>query len=509
MKPARRHGILAPMSRSLFAKLHRRFGRRVSGAELQRRAAVHRERLHAAMPIDLIGGGPRLAASRSARVVVIGGGFAGLSAAWFAARAGMAVTVIEPRTPGGRVSSTRTLVEGRILEAGAELIGVNHPMWLAFSRHFGMAMSMLSGEEEYAAVGLSMPMIIDGKHLSAEDQKRVHDEMDRVFHGWAEDARVVKEPWTPWMTADAEKLDAETLESHIPHDVSELTAAALRFHFEQDNTTPASGQSWLGTLAQIAGGGGYGFFEDTEVFRCAAGNQSLATHLAAHLNIDRHRVTNIRSGPPIMVDLDGGEREGPFDFAVVAVPSVAMEKLTVDGKPFPYRAIHHGPAVKYLSGVEHRFWIEQGIAPSGMSDQLGMIWEGTDNQMDTGRFDISVFAGGRNAKAAMDAGGGAAYFAPRLTAVFPNYHPFRTEFENWPRRAGMGYSCPAPGDVTGTQKSYAALIDGRIAVAGEHTSPPWFGYMEGALQSGLVAAVRIAAAAGVNMPPEWGTFRAV
>ena len=100
------------------------------------------------------------------------------------------------------------------------------------------------------------------------------------------------------------------------------------------------------------------------------------------------------------------------------------------------------------------------------------------------RFDISVFAGGRNAQAAMDAGGGAAYFAPRLTAVFPNYHAFRTEFENWPRRAGMGYSCPAPGDVTGTQKSYAALIDGRIAVAGEHTSPPWFGYMEGALQSG-------------------------
>jgi len=73
----------------------------------------------------------------------------------------------------------------------------------------------------------------------------------------------------------------------------------------------------------------------------------------------------------------------------------------------------------------------------------------------------------------------------------------------------MGYSCPAPGDVTTTQKSYADLVDGRIAVAGEHTSPPWFGYMEGALQSGLVAAVRIALAAGVTIPPEFGKFRAV
>jgi monoamine oxidase len=496
------------MSRSLFAKLHRRFGRRISGAELQRRAAAHHARLREAMPVDLVGG-PRLVANRAARVAVIGGGFAGLSAAWFATRAGMAVTVIEPHTPGGRVSSTHGLVEGRILEAGAELIGTNHPMWMAFGRHFGLAMSLISSEDHYDAAGLAMPMLINGRHLSSAEQKTVHDEMDRVFHEWAKASEVIGEPWKPWTAPAAEKLDAETLEAHIPRDISELTRDTLRFHFEQDNTTPVSRQSWLGALAQIAGGGGYAFFEDTEVFRCAAGNQSLARHLAAHVNIDRHRVTNIRSGPPIYLDLDGGEREGPFDFAVVAVPSVAMEKLTIDGKRFPYRAVGHGPAVKYLSGVERRFWIAEGIAPSGMSDQLGMIWEGTDNQMDTARFDLSVFAGGRNAQAAIDAGGSAGYFAPRLTAVFPHYHAFRTEFENWPHRAGMGYSCPAPGDVTTTQQSYTDLIDGRIAVAGEHTSPPWFGYMEGALQSGLVAAVRIAERSGITIPPEFGEFRAV
>src|SRR5262249_61899739 len=112
--------MLSTMSRSLFARLHRRFGRRITGAELQHRAAAHHARLAEAMPADLVGG-PRRAANRSARVAVIGGGFAGLSAAWFASRAGMAVTVVEPHTPGGRVSSTHTLVEGRILEAGAEL----------------------------------------------------------------------------------------------------------------------------------------------------------------------------------------------------------------------------------------------------------------------------------------------------------------------------------------------------------------------------------------------------
>ena len=37
------------MGRSLFGKLHRRFGRRVSGQERQRRAAEHYERLRQAI----------------------------------------------------------------------------------------------------------------------------------------------------------------------------------------------------------------------------------------------------------------------------------------------------------------------------------------------------------------------------------------------------------------------------------------------------------------------------
>jgi len=191
------------------------------------------------------------------------------------------------------------------------------------------------------------------------------------------------------------------------------------------------------------------------------------------------------------------------------VPSVAMEKITIDGKPFPYRAIAHGPAVKYLSAVERRFWIPEGVAPSGMSDNLGMMWEGTDNQMDTAPFDVSVFAGGRPAQAAIDAGGGASYFAPRLAALLPHYNATHAEFENWPKRIGMGYSCPARGEVTTKQKAYVDLIAGRIAVAGEHTSPSWFGFMEGALESGLVAIARIAANAGLNLKPEYGNFKAV
>ena len=496
------------MGRSLFAKLHRRFGRRISGDERRRRAEVHYERLREAMPVGAIGA-PRRVASTSPRVVVIGAGFAGASAAWFGSRAGFAVTLIEPGPVGGRVSSTDKLVPGRILEAGAELIGTNHPLWIALAADFGFALSVLSSEDNYAAAGLEMPFILDGRRLTTAEQKTLHDEMDDVFQLWGTASKVVENPWRPWTADRAAELDAQSLAAQVPPSIGERTKKAILLEFELDNCIPAAEQSWLGALAQLAAGGGYEFFEETEVFRCSAGNQALAPRLVAGLDLNKGRVTNIRSGDRLFVDMEGGAHEGPFDYAVVAVPSVAMEKITIDGRPFPLRPIAHGPAVKYLSGVERRFWIPEGLAPSGLSDQLGMMWEGTDNQMDTARFDVSVFAGGRLAQRAIDAGGGPSYFAPRLAAMLPHYEAFATEFENWPKRIGMGYSCPALGEVTTKLKASEELIAGRIAVAGEHVSPPWFGFMEGALQTGLVAMARNATHAGVKLAPEYGKFKAV
>jgi monoamine oxidase len=41
---------------------------------------------------------------------------------------------------------------------------------------------------------------------------------------------------------------------------------------------------------------------------------------------------------------------------------------------------------------------------------------------------------------------------------------------------------------------------GHIFLGGEHVSPPFFGFMEGALQSGIKAAERVAKAAKIPIP---------
>ena len=58
--------------------------------------------------------------------------------------------------------------------------------------------------------------------------------------------------------------------------------------------------------------------------------------------------------------------------------------------------------------------------------------------------------------------------------------------------------------MVGAQQSYVTPHNGRLLVAGEHTSPAWFGFMEGALESGITAAARMARLAGVDLQPEWG-----
>jgi monoamine oxidase len=61
-----------------------------------------------------------------------------------------------------------------------------------------------------------------------------------------------------------------------------------------------------------------------------------------------------------------------------------------------------------------------------------------------------------------------------------------------------GYSCPAPNQVTTVMRALNEPHHGRLYFAGEHASAPFFGFMEGALQSGLLAALRVLERAGVD-----------
>src|SRR3954470_10087114 len=112
------------MSRSLFAKLHRRYGAHLSGTERVERANQQLAAL--TKTYGLASTPPKCGDRLGNGVAVVGAGFAGPAAAHMLGQSGVKTTILEARSNiGGRVQSDRSIIPGRILELGAELIGMN------------------------------------------------------------------------------------------------------------------------------------------------------------------------------------------------------------------------------------------------------------------------------------------------------------------------------------------------------------------------------------------------
>src|SRR5262249_29751394 len=141
---------------------------------------------------------------------------------------------------------------------------------------------------------------------------------------------------------------------------------------------------------------------------------------------------------------------------------------------------------------------------SSGSDRIGVTWEATDNQMRGRKQNIrmNLFAGGDPARRALrvfengDLAAVHAFYDRGLGRIYKTYaessNPNR-RFIPWPLEPWTwgGYSCPAPGEVCHVGPFLNRPYCSRLFFAGEHVCLPFFGYMEGALQSGAMVASKI------------------
>jgi monoamine oxidase len=497
------------MTLSLYQVLGRRFSP-------ERFSPSRRDMMRATLAASagLLLSGPAYAARRAGsagkRIVVVGGGFAGLACGHELTAAGYEVTVIEamPRV-GGRVLSFNKangneFVPGRNIEGGGELVGSNHPAWVNYAQKFGLGFLPVSEDE-----GRDLAVEFDGAVLSAEEAGKVWEELDEAHALMNGDARGVNAD-EPWETPGASELDRLSLAAWIDRQSLPARAKkALSLEFAANNGVECARQSYLGNLASVKGGGVEAYWTDSEVYRCREGNQSLALKLAEALKDRVITGLAVQTIAPVGENLAVLCRDGrtiECDEVVLAVAPTVWGKMDIRaGMPAGLRP-QMGVNTKFLTYVKRRYWAEKNLSQYAMNDRdVPMTWDGTDGQEGDAPASLTVFAGAGASQRARDRSPAdrITAYAEQLEALLPGYTENRvaTRFMDWPgmQWVGASYSFPAPGQVTTVGPMLRRGL-GRIHFAGEHCCYKFVGYMEGALSSGVELAKRIAERDGVVKP---------
>jgi monoamine oxidase len=482
---------------NLYTQLQRRYGK-PSG--ITRREMLQRS-LGAAAALLISDSFSSASYAAAGRVIVIGGGFSGLAAAYELTKAGYDVTVAEARNRvGGRVISFSDLVAGKNVEGGGELIGSNHPAWVGYAKQFGLKFLDVSEED------LEAPIVLNGKRLSSDESEALWEEMEKAFNTIVTDAAKVDAD-EPWRAPNAQELDKRPLASWINAlNASPLCKTGLNSLMMADNGMVTEWQSYLANLAMVKGGGLDKYWSESEVYRCQGGNQQLATKLVQAIGPTKVLTRTIVRAivvteKGVRVTLANGKvLEG--DHVLLTAPPPVWNRIAIEPALPAGLVPQMGTNVKFLMALNGPFWRRAELGPEMMTDgPVSATWHATDGQRGAGEA-LVAFSGGTAADTCREwtATQRTENYLAELQKVYKGIRPsfIRARFMDWPSDPWVkaSYSFPAPGQVT-TQGPIFRQGIGRLHFAGEYTSYAFMGYMEGALNSGAAAARRIAVRDGV------------
>lgn len=457
------------------------------------------------------------------RVFIIGGGLAGLCAAFELQALGYKVLVLEAsERVGGRVHTLEDFAPGKKTEGGGELIGSNHPLWNSYKELFSLNFSDVY---EYG----NSPVRINGHTLSFEQSAALLDELEEQQKALELLAARIVDPFEPWTNHDATRLDGLSFRdwlNGLPK-ATQRCKDAFAAMLEADNGVPADEQSLLGVLAMIKGGGLHQYWTDTELYRCKEGNQELARKFEQALNkvqgatvLHGHPVESIlRKDGKCSIQIAGGNLiESSKDEAidvVLAIPPSVWGNITFDNEALTHllsSKVGMGSNVKYLMCLKERFWKKYGSSPTLTEDgPVDITWETTEAEK-LHDYVMVAFSGAKDADKCRSWRNSTQTtqqndlnqrneYMNALEQVYPGLNAaiVNTKFMDWPSEqwAKASYHFPRKHEVTTWGPLWKAGRDGWLHFAGEHTCYAFMGYMEGALNSGFRLARRLAVRDGL------------
>ncbi len=462
---------------------------------------------------------------RECEVVVVGAGFAGLTAARQLARGGVDVLVTEARHRVGGRSFTDRTEAGFMVERGGQWMGPGQDHLAALAQEFSVStfLTYTKGEGVELREGQRntyVGLIPTSDPEAASEGVAAMLDLDLASFDIPLDA--------PWTADNAAALDAQTLATYLEANLEskvarDILAVAVKAIFG----TEPSELSLLFTLFYLRSGGGLTNLARTtggaQERRFFGGTQQLATAMAAELG-DRvllgAPVSAIAHGPDEVrvsgrVSPPGADPADPGadhdDLAIVARRAILAMSPVLTGRlcftpSLPGRRdqlamrMPMGSVTKVHALYDTPFWRDEGLNGQIVATD-GAISSAFDNSPDDASFGaIAGFIAGDDCRRMEQldpevrrreiVGELARAFGPRAL------EPIEVIEQHWPGEPftrGGPVAVSVPGALVGFGSALRTPI-GPLHWAGTETAEQWCGYLDGAISSGRRAASEVASA---------------
>jgi monoamine oxidase len=459
--------------------------------------------------------------SRKADAVVVGAGFAGLTAARALAAKGKKVIVLEARNRvGGRVWQ-HDLGDGMWSERGGTFVGPTQNHVLDLAKAYGIGTFDTydpdgSNNVYYSPSGQRFEWADSGPTGTAPPDPTVIPDLANIVADLDSKATTVPVD-APWEAGNARTWDAQTLESYIRDnqvnpDFITLTDMATRPIFGAE----AKELSLLFTLFYIASSGdekNVGTFErnfntrnGAQQWRLEGGTALIARKIAKDLKgkiVLRAPVRRIEQGKGGVTVVSDRVTVRAKSVIVAVPPALAGRIEYAPLLPFQRDQLTQrygmGALTKVACVYDKPFWREKGFNGTGL-DATGLVSATFDDSPPgdkPGKGIVFGFVGGDKCRefALLSKADRRAKVVEEFTKFWGDEAKNPTDYfettwatEHWTRGCPVGI--PAVGALLAYGDRLRAPV-GRIHWAGTETSTYWNGYMDGAVRSGERAASEV------------------
>lgn len=445
-------------------------------------------------------------------VAIVGGGIAGLTAAYRLMQAGAEVHLYEMQDRfGGRMWTKRDFnKDGMFVELGGELVDSNHKDLIALAKELGVDLQNL--KEGDAGVDFYH---FGGKLYTDKDVIAAFEPLAKKLAADAEGLYDDKEEFT----AKARQLDNVSLKDYLKQagvGTEPWLLQMLEVAYVPEYGLDAEQQSALNLLDFINPDTSEGFeiFGDSdEALRIWGGSDTLPTAVYRAIKgsvklHSGHRLVRIADEGvklKLTFSTDAKVESAAYAHVILTLPftmlrgveGIADIKLSEDKKR-AIKEMGYGANLKVMYSFTEKLWRK----PAGVRDffcngslyadkPFQTIWETSRGQAGNSGV-ITNFMGGSPASKFTPER--IEKFLSETDEVFPG---MKSKFDgnkvmmNWPQIKFMkgSYSSPLVGQYTWVYAAAAAPeLDGRLLFAGEHTSAESPGFMNGGVESGNRAA---------------------